>query len=166
MKDSGIGDVAWEKAIVLGRDGVVDVVEAKKQIEDMNKKEWVVGNKTYFETFTGLCRLFGKDHRAVSTRMERQGMTLEQALTTEPIRIKWYRLDGSMKKPSGEGVEFVNTKVKPIELANLTGINRGYFNIKNKSLRDECGVASQALLSTLSYFGCDVSNLSVVVEQQ
>lgn len=166
MEDSGIGDGIWERAVTLSKNGLIDIVEAKKQFEDLNKKEWVVGGETYFETFVGLCRLFGKDHSAVSTRMERQGMTLEQALTEKPIRIKWYRLDGEMKIPNGKIMTFDRAKVKPIELTGLIAVNHGYFNCKNKAERDRYGVASQALLSTLSYFGCDVTNLSISVEQQ
>lgn len=166
MEESGIGDVVWDKAVTATKEGLVDIMGAKKQIEDLNKKEWVVGDKTYFETFTGLCRLFGKDHSAVSTRMTRQGMSLEQALTDEPIRIKWYRLDGELILPSGEVVVFDKSKVKPIEITKLLAVNHGYFNIRNKKARDGCGIAAKALISTLSYFGCQVSNLSVTVEQQ
>lgn len=166
MEDSHIGDVVWDKAVAATKEGLIDIMGAKKQIEDLNKREWVVGDKTYFETFTGLCRLFGKDHSAVSTRMTRQGMSLEQALTDEPIRIKWYRLDGELILPSGEAVVFDKSKVKPIEITKLLAVNHGYFNIRNKKARDMCGIAAKALISTLSYFGCQVSNLSVTVEQQ
>lgn len=166
LEEDGIGDGVWERAVALGKNGLVDIMEAKKQFEDLNKKEWVVGDKTYFETFAGLCRLFGKDHSAVSTRMTRQGMSLEQALTDEPIRIKWYRLDGELILPSGEAVVFDKSKVKPIEITKLLAVNHGYFNIRNKKARDGCGIAAKALTSTLSYFGCQVSNLSVTVEQQ
>lgn len=166
MEDSGVGDVTWERACIIGKDGLVDIVTAKKQTEDLNKKEWTVGNKTYFETFTGLCKVFGKDHSAVSTRMNRQGMSLEQALTEEPIRVKWYRLDGIMYLPDGSSVEYDKSKVKPIQLTTLIGVSQKYFNGRNKKARGNSGTASEALLSTLSYFGCDVSQLSVVVEQQ
>lgn len=166
LEEDGIGDGIWERAVALGKDGMVDLVGAKKRVEDLNKKEWVVGDKTFFETFEGLCRLFGKDSSAVSTRMNRQGMSLEQALTEEPIRIKWYRVDGNLILPSGEVVTYDKSKVKPIHLTTLIGVCHGYFNGRNKKTRDTGLTASEALLLTLSYFGCDVSGLSVSVEQQ
>lgn len=165
-EEDGIGDGIWERAVALGKDGMVDLVGAKKQVEDLNKKEWVVGDKIYFDTFAGLCRLFGKDHSAVSTRMSRQGMSLEQALTEEPIRVNWYRVDGNLILPSGEVVAYDKSKVKPIHLTTLLGVCRTYFNGRNKTTRDTGATASEALLLTLSYFGCDVSGLSVSVEQQ
>lgn len=166
LEEDGIGDGIWERAVALGKDGVVDLVGAKKQVEDLNMKEWVVGDKTFFDTFEGLCRLFGKDSSAVSTRMNRQGMSLEQALTEEPIRVNWYRVDGNLILPSGEVVTYDKSKVKPIHLTTLIGVCHGYFNGRNKKTRDTGLTASEALLLTLSYFGCDVSGLSVSVEQQ
>lgn len=166
LEEEGIGDGIWERAVALGKNGLVDIMEAKKQFEDLNKKEWVVGDKTYFETFAGLCRLFGKDHSAVNTRMRRQGMSLQQALTDNPLRIKWYRLNGTMSLPDGSLIEYDKSKVKPIQLTTLLGVSQKYFNRRNKKAREDSGIASEALLSTLSYFGCDVSRLSVVVEQQ
>lgn len=166
LEEDGIGDGIWERGVATGKDGVVDLVGAKKQVEDLNKKEWVVGGRTFFETFEGLCRVFGKDSSAVETRMSRQGMSLEQALTREPIRIKWYRIDGNLILPNGEVVAYNKSKVKPIHLTTLLGVCRTYFNGRNKTARDTGTTASEALLSTLSYFGCDVSDLSAAVEQQ
>lgn len=166
MEDSGIGDGTWEKAVSLSKDGLIDVVGAKKQFEDLNKKEWVVGGETYFETFTRLCRLFGKEHTAVFARIEKQGMTLEQALTEEPIRVNWYRFNGILKLPCGEEITYENCKVKPIQLIGLLGCKSQGFNKKNKDSRSRGVSANLALLDTLGYFGCDTSSLTITVEQQ
>lgn len=164
MEDSHIGDVAWDRAVALSKGGVVDVVGAKKQIEDLNKKEWVVGDKIYFDTFAGLCRLFGKDHSAVSTRMSRQGMSLEQALTEDPKRINSYTLNGTLITNTGEVVEYRTKVVKPIHITPLLmGVDHTYFNGRNKEYRDSGIAATDSLLKTLSYFGCDVSGLTVTI---
>lgn len=166
MEDSGIGDGTWEKAVSLSKDGLIDVVEAKRLFEEAHKKEWVVGGRTYFETFTGLCRLFGKEHTAVFARVEKQGMTLEQALTEEPIRVNWYRFNGILKLSCGEEITYDNCKVKPIQLTGLLGCKSQGFNKKNKDNRSRGVSANLALLDTLGYFGCDTSGLTITVEQQ
>lgn len=164
MEDSGIGDGIWERAVTLSKKGLIDVVGAKKQFEDLNKKEWVVGCETYFETFAGLCRLFGKDHGAVSTRMSRQGMSLEQALTEKPKRINYYILDGTLITNTGEIVAYHDKEVKPIHITPLLkGVDHTYFNGRNKEYRDSGIAAAASLLKTLSYFGCDVSGLTVTI---
>jgi len=164
LEEEGVGDGVWERAVALSKDGVVDIVGAMKQIEDLNKKEWVVGDKTYFETFEGLCRLFGKDHSAVSTRIPRQGMSLEQALTQEPKRINRYTLSGTLVTNTGEVVEYNSKGVKPIQITPLLkGVDHAYFNGRNKGYRDSGITATDSLLKTLSYFGCDVSELIVTI---
>lgn len=166
LEEDGIGDGIWERGVATGKDGMVDLVGAKKHVEDLNKKEWVVDGKAFFETFEGLCRVFGKDSSAVRARLEKQGMSIEQALTEEPIRIMWYRIDGELVLPTGEVVFYHMSKVRPVHLTTLLGVCHGYFNKRNKTTRDTGTTASESLLSTLSYFGCDVSRLSVAVEQQ
>ena len=50
MEERDIGDVVWDKAVTATKEGLL-ILGAKKQIGRFwNKKEMVVGDKTYFET--------------------------------------------------------------------------------------------------------------------
>lgn len=158
-----IGDGIWDRA-ATDADGRVDIIAAKKEVENLFKKEWIVGGTTYFESFEGLCRKFNKDHSAITARMERQGMTLEEALTTEPKRINYYIMDGEMRLPNGETLTWCKEKVKPIHLIRRLNLPSRYFNGKNKRCREEIGCAVKALIETLNYFGADTSNLSVTLQ--
>jgi len=162
MSAMKIGDGIWDRA-ATDADGRLDILAAKKEVENLYKKEWVINGITYFDSFEGLCRKFNKDYSAVNTRRMRQGMTLEEALTTEPKRINYYILDGEIRLPSGETLTFVNEKVKPIHLMQKLNLSSRYFNGKNKQNREEIGCAVKALIETLNYFDADTSNLSVAL---
>ena len=52
------------------------------------------GKEVLYRTLDELCEMFNTNKGKVSARIRKQGMTLEQALTTETIKAKYYTVDG------------------------------------------------------------------------
>jgi len=52
------------------------------------------GKEVLYRTLDNLCEMFNTNKSRVAARIRRQGMTLEQALTTETISCKYYNVDG------------------------------------------------------------------------
>lgn len=52
------------------------------------------GKEVLYRTLDDLCEMFSTNQNRVAARIRKQGMTLEQALTTETIKAKYYMVDG------------------------------------------------------------------------
>lgn len=52
------------------------------------------GKEVFYRTLDELCEMFSTNQNRVTSRIRKQGMTLEQALTTETIKAKYYMVDG------------------------------------------------------------------------
>ena len=52
------------------------------------------GKEVLYRTLDELCEMFNTNKGKVNARIRKQGMTLEQALTTETISCRYYKVDG------------------------------------------------------------------------
>lgn len=91
-------------------------------------------------TVAELCKHFGVPEGAVSTRMARKGMTLEQALTAPREKVKRFAINGEYKTTK-DWYEFFGLNAKTV---NAYKSKRGL-----------------SIEQTLEYFGVDLSNLKI-----
>lgn len=73
---------------------IKNILDDKNDVNRCMKTTTINGVDVMFKNTEHLCSLFNTNKSRVRARMKKQGMTLEQALTTETISCKYYVVDG------------------------------------------------------------------------
>lgn len=132
-----MGDVGYGKALIS------KFIAEGYTLEDMIEHDPLERHRQTIKGVTGtvpeLCKHFGVTESALDTR-RRKGMSLEEALTMKPLRIKYAVIDGTKKTLKGWYEHF------------------GLEYSKAKAYKDktEC-----QFHDVLTYFGIDISNLNI-----
>lgn len=133
LKDTGLCDNRLREMLTSGA-----IYEDMIEYDSLDYKRQTILGVT--GTIKELCKHFGKTESMVFTRMDVRGMSLEEALTKEPERVKKVKIDGVSRSPKSW---------------------YDYFGLEYKTVKNYRDTNKPSFEETLIRFGINTSDMKI-----